>query len=113
MAKLPLHDSRNRSNVGELKELENLWHARAGRKKGTGAIQSRGSYWPAKQLNILVQSDPERHARHAVIAFPDTGAAYVVQDQLQLKAIILKLMGIYQHIAAKGESSIVSFLPER
>ena len=107
MPKLPLYDDHKR-RVGEGRDLEHLWHARtSGKPQG---IRSRGNYWPAKTMNIMVQSDIDRHARHAVIAFPDTGAAYVVENQTQLKGIIQKLMGIYQHIDAwRGQSSIVSF----
>ena len=105
MPKLPLYDDHKR-RVGEGRDLENLWHARAG---SGNAIRSRGNYWPAKSLNIMAQVDVDRHARHAVIAFPDTGAAYVVQNQLQLKAIIHKLIGIYQHIDARGQSAVISF----
>ena len=106
MPKLPLQDHRGRS-VGEGRDLDNLWLARAGVPQQ--GIRSRGNYWPAKAMNIMVQSDVDRHARHAVIAFPDSGAAYVVQSQSQLKAIIQKLMGIYQHIDARGQSAVVSF----
>ena len=105
MPKLPLQDHRGR-HVGEGHELDHLWNARAG---SGNAVRSRGNYWPAKALNIMVQSDVDRHARRAVIAFPDTGSAYVVESQAQLKAIIHKLIGIYQHIDARGQSSVVSF----
>lgn len=89
------------------KAIPGLWLARA---KPGAAFASQGTYWPAKAMNILVQADPERHAKHAVIAFPESGAAYVIETQSQLKAIINKLITTYNHIEAssKGDASLVN-----
>ena len=87
-------------------EIPGLWLARA--KPGI-ALKSQGTYWPAKAMNVLVQADIERHAQQAVIAFPESGAAYVVPDQRQLKGIINKLITVYNHIDAHGQSAVVSF----
>lgn len=90
------------------KEVPGLWLARA--KPGAG-LKSAGSYWPVTKINILVQADKDRHAQKAVIAFPEPGAAFVVRDQAQLKAIIQKLITAYQHIGAgpRAQSSVVGY----
>ena len=108
MSKLPIQDESGRLK-GEQEEVTGLWLPRKGAK--SGGLRSQGNYWSAKHLNIMVQADRERHAQHAVIAFPDTGAAYVVQDQSQLRGIIAKLQTIYDHIEAGPRSgqSVVSY----
>ena len=85
-------------------DIPGLWLARA--KPGV-ALKSGGTYWPAKAMNILVQADPDRLAKRAVIAFPESGAAYVIPDQQQLAGVIRKLITVYQHINASGQSAVV------
>lgn len=59
----------------------------------------------------MVQADPDRHALRAVIAFPDAGWCYVIEDARQLKAIIEKLQTTYGHLTAHGQSRTINFSP--
>lgn len=87
-----------------------IWY---GRPRGKGAVRSMVGGWRrARQLNITVLADGDRHAKAVAIAFNAEGLAYYVEDVRQLQAIIEKLQSAHDMLLAHGQSAVVS-LEER
>jgi hypothetical protein len=59
-------------------------------------------------MNIMAKADADRHAKAAVFAFPETGAAFIADDPRLLRGIIAKLQGILDNMEAHGQSAVVS-----
>lgn len=82
-----------------------LWYPR---RRAGQAVKSQMGLAPTKAMQIMTQADLDRRADKAVIAFPEAGWCYIIEDTRQLKEVILKLQTVYKHLIARGQGRIVN-----